>query len=139
MAEALETAGDIINSFGASISPAAFLNAVSMIKNGLNTDSVTNEMFDLYNSALEKNGLLDFDDILIKAAEKDIKIPYLLVDEFQDINALQYGLIKKWAEDAKSVFIIGDPDQSIYGFRGADSGCFERFAEDFRSGKDHKA
>ena len=130
-AEALETAGNIINSFDASISPAAFLNAVSMIKNGLNTDSVTNEMFDLYNSVLEKNGLLDFDDILIKAAEKDIKIPYLLVDEFQDINALQYGLIKKWAEDAKSVFIIGDPDQSIYGFRGADSGCFERFAEDF--------
>ena len=56
---------------------------------------------------------------------------YLLVDEFQDINPIQYRLIRAWAQEGESLFAIGDPDQSIYGFRGADAACFERLQADW--------
>lgn len=55
---------------------------------------------------------------------------HLLVDEFQDINDLQYRLIQAWGEKSASLFVIGDPDQSIYGFRGSSAQCFARFASD---------
>ncbi len=55
---------------------------------------------------------------------------YIAVDELQDINPLQYEFLKLLAKD-KHVFAIGDPDQSIYGFRGSDVGLFFRFSEDF--------
>ena len=54
-----------------------------------------------------------------------IHISHLLVDEFQDSNDVQFRLIRQWAQE--NIFIIGDPDQSIYGFRGSDARCFERF------------
>ncbi|MEA4893194.1 MAG: UvrD-helicase domain-containing protein [Peptococcaceae bacterium] len=90
-----------------------------------------------YAAALGEQGCLDFDDLLLEVLalyENDCfspndpgpDFPYLLVDEFQDINALQHRLIRAWSRKAKSLFVIGDPDQSIYGFRGADAGCFDR-------------
>ena len=84
---------------------------------------------------------LDYDDILLKTLDlfEQKCVPervsqsfrYLLVDEFQDINGIQYRLIKEWGRNSKHIFIIGDPDQSIYGFRGSDYRYFERFKEDF--------
>lgn len=56
---------------------------------------------------------------------------YLLVDEFQDISPLQYQLILAWNREGDELFVIGDPDQSIYGFRGSDPECFARLMEDF--------
>lgn len=53
-----------------------------------------------------------------------------MVDEFQDINPLQYRLARAWNREGRSLFVIGDPDQSIYGFRGSDSACFCRLRED---------
>ncbi len=53
------------------------------------------------------------------------------MDEFQDINDIQYQLIQKWNECGKNLFVIGDPDQSIYGFRGSSGRCFERLEKDF--------
>lgn len=91
---------------------------------------------DLYNKKLAALHGLDFDDLLLKAldlAERDEGRPkgftYLLVDEFQDINPLQYGLIQAWSKGGREVFIIGDPNQSIYGFRGADPESFKKFEE----------
>ena len=55
---------------------------------------------------------------------------YLLVDEFQDINPVQQRLIRIWSRPGRELFVIGDPDQAIYGFRGADPFCFERMAEE---------
>lgn len=55
---------------------------------------------------------------------------YLLVDEFQDISPIQYRLIREWNRDGKELFVIGDPDQSIYGFRGAAPGCFDVLSEE---------
>lgn len=60
-----------------------------------------------------------------------VAFSHLLVDEFQDINDLQYRLIRAWSRGGESLFVIGDPDQAIYGFRGADARCFDRLAADF--------
>ena len=54
-----------------------------------------------------------------------------MVDEFRDINPVQYDLIREWNKKGKELFVIGDPDQSIYGFRGSDSGCFLKMKEEF--------
>ncbi len=84
--------------------------------------------------------MLDFDDILRAvldrfaagdAGDAAKACAYLLVDEFQDINELQYRLIAEWGRESESIFIIGDPDQSIYGFRGSDHRYFARFAAEF--------
>ena len=56
---------------------------------------------------------------------------FLLVDEFQDISPVQYRLIKAWNKGGRELFVIGDPDQSIYGFRGSDSRCFDLLEQDF--------
>ena len=54
---------------------------------------------------------------------------YLLIDEFQDISPDQFELIRLWNREGKELFAIGDPDQSIYGFRGADAECFQKLSE----------
>ena len=56
--------------------------------------------------------------------------PCLLIDEYQDINPLQHRLIHAFSRSSLSLFVIGDPDQSIYGFRGADAHCFDRLKEE---------
>ena len=58
------------------------------------------------------------------------RFTYLLVDEFQDVNPVQYNLMLEWTKGGRELFVIGDPDQAIYGFRGSDSRCFERLKED---------
>ena len=80
-------------------------------------------------------GVRDFDDLLADALEVEPPRPacfrHLLVDEFQDCDELQYELIRAWSQKGESLFAIGDPDQSIYGFRGASPTCFARLEEDF--------
>ena len=56
---------------------------------------------------------------------------YLLVDEFQDISPIQYRLIQLWSQSGRELFVIGDPDQSIYGFRGSDAACFASLQKDY--------
>ena len=67
---------------------------------------------------------------MLEALEVDVSgrrgFTYLLVDEFQDINPVQHALIAHWSQAGQSLFVIGDPDQAIYGFRGADADCFAR-------------
>ncbi len=87
-----------------------------------------------YEKRLSQLDAMDFDDLLIRAlkgAEEGGEVfPYLLVDEFQDISPLQYRLIQAWSRGGREIFIIGDPDQAIYGFRGADAACFRRFCRE---------
>ena len=79
---------------------------------------------------MKRSGLIDFDDMLVYCYElfsvrKDIlaawqnKFRYILVDEFQDINRIQYEIIRMLAAPRNNLFIVGDDDQSIYRFRGA--------------------
>ncbi len=96
----------------------------------------------LYESALARRSLLDFDDLLLKplallrqrpdlAEAYRQRFRWISIDEYQDIDALQYALIRLLAPPGANLCAIGDPDQSIYSFRGADVGFFLRFQEDY--------
>ena len=87
---------------------------------------------------------IDFDDILVYTYEllkerEDIrkawqqKFPYILIDEFQDINKIQYEIVKMLAGETKNLFIVGDDDQSIYKFRGARPELMLNFSKDFEN------
>ncbi len=95
-------------------------------------------IFDAYQKYLIDNNSLDFDDLIlytIKLLKKDKllkeyynkRYEYILVDEFQDTNKVQYELIKLLAGNKKNIFVVGDPDQSIYSFRGANYENQNRF------------
>lgn len=141
--QAAETAGEVVSQLQIKISPRDFLREVSKIKNGLPAEQaqIPSEAYRAYCALLQDSGVMDFDDLLLralalyeKADEKSAKpLPYLLVDEFQDINPVQYRLIQAWNQKGKSLFVIGDPDQSIYGFRGSDALCFEHIKRDYEA------
>ncbi len=117
----------VIESCGLRVTPARFLAQVSSRKNGVG--SLADAPFAAYNRLLDEAGAIDFDDLLTLAAEADFSalpcFTYLLIDEFQDVNAQQFRLALDWSRNG-NLFVIGDPDQSIYGFRGALPDCFER-------------
>lgn len=107
-----------------------------------------------YQEKLDSLGATDFDGLLLQAlalsqqSDSDLScFKHLLVDEFQDANPIQYDLVKAWHGSAagRSLFVIGDPDQSIYGFRGADAACFSRLRQDmprtavFRLGRNYRS
>ena len=138
--EALTIAEELLSREGKKGSAKGLLQEVSRYKNGMASQNVEEELIQSYCSYLTERNLLDFDDLLLKTLPLDVarrkNFHYLLVDEFQDINPVQYQLIRAWSQQAESLFVIGDPDQSIYGFRGADSRCFERLLEDFPEGRE---
>lgn len=104
------------------------------------------DIYNLYQKKLKKNNALDFDDILFKAVEllannPDIleyyqnKFKYILIDEYQDTNYCQYKLVSFLARQHKNLCVVGDDDQSIYSWRGADIGNILNFEKDFPSAK----
>ncbi len=103
-------------------------------------------VFQLYEERLHRNNALDFDDLLIKAVRllRDVtevreryndRFRYLLVDEYQDTNQLQFALIRLLTEKQQNICVVGDPDQSIYRWRGADITNILKFEEHFPSAK----
>lgn len=142
-----ECACQIVEQLGLSCSPRQFLSLVSLRKSGAphtpEAPSEMDEAFSQYNALLRSRHLMDFDDLLLMVldlleAEQKPELRkqhffYLLVDEFQDINPVQYRLIKAWSRGGKELFLIGDPDQSIYGFRGSQSNCFDLLHGDFET------
>ena len=103
---------------------------------------VFRKLYNEYNGILKKSRLLDFDDMLLLTYElfqerKDIlsawqkKYPYILIDEFQDINQIQYDIIRMMAAPNNNLFMVGDDDQSIYGFRGSRSEIMLHVPKDF--------
>lgn len=109
-------------------------------------EEVFRDIFKAYQSKMQKNGLLDFDDMLVYTYElftqrKDIlamwqqKFQYILIDEFQDINQLQYDIIRMLALPENNLFIVGDDDQSIYRFRGSKPEIMLHFGEDYKKAK----
>ena len=89
---------------------------------------------------------IDFDDMLVLCyelfrARPDVlaqwqkKFRYVLIDEFQDINRIQYDVIRMLAQPENNLFVVGDDDQAIYGFRGADSELMLGFGKDFPNAK----
>ena len=100
------------------------------------------KLYDGYDEMLKTTGKIDFDDMLVMCHElfterKDIlaawqkKFKYILVDEFQDINLLQYQVVRMLALPENNLFIVGDDDPSIYRFRGAKPAIMLGFEKDF--------
>ncbi|MBI2779761.1 MAG: DNA helicase II [Gammaproteobacteria bacterium] len=110
-----------------------------------NGDPFTRQMvriYQAYEETCQRGGMVDFAELLLRALEMWQKHPevlahyrqrfrHILVDEFQDTNAIQYAWIKLLAGDTGKLFIVGDDDQSIYGWRGARVENIQRFSEDF--------
>ena len=95
-----------------------------------------------YQDRLRRSGLIDFDDMLVYCYELFVGRPdilaqwqkrfrYILVDEFQDINHLQYQVVRMLAQPENNLFIVGDDDQSIYRFRGAKPEIMLGFQKDY--------
>jgi DNA helicase-2/ATP-dependent DNA helicase PcrA len=100
-----------------------------------------------YEEWLAREGRIDFDDMLVKcyellSARPDVlagwqkRYQYILIDEFQDINRIQYEVIKLLAQPENNLFIVGDDDQSIYRFRGAKPEIMLRFPKDYPNTKE---
>lgn len=99
-----------------------------------------------YGQYLREQDLIDFDDMITECLELfyskpaikkryQMQFEYILADEFQDINLPQYQMLKLLAAPHHNLFVVGDDDQAIYGFRGASPGVMKQFFEDFPQGK----
>ncbi|RLV60460.1 DNA helicase II [Parashewanella curva] len=100
------------------------------------------KIYEVYQESCDRAGLVDFAEILLRAHELWLNKPHILahyqdrfkhilVDEFQDTNAIQYAWIRVLAGNSANVMIVGDDDQSIYGWRGAQVENLHRFLNDF--------
>ncbi|HDS29929.1 MAG TPA: ATP-dependent DNA helicase PcrA [Firmicutes bacterium] len=105
-------------------------------------EQLVGEVYESYQKALEHNKSLDFDDLIMKTVELMEQSPrtldhlqnrykYLLIDEYQDVNRAQYVFAKTLAQRDKNICVVGDDDQSIYAFRGADPKYILNFEQDF--------
>ena len=150
-AQQQKLAEEAVSESGGDMKAGEFLQWISRRKSGVDMRTEEPEAvkkaekfktaFLLYEEKKQELGALDFDDLLLRTAERiengqvqegwEKPFRYLLVDEFQDINPVQYRLVKLWSARGRELFVIGDPDQSIYGFRGADSACFAHLGEEY--------
>lgn len=110
-------------------------------------EEIFRDIYREYESKVIKMGKLDFDDMMVYCYEllrerEDIRkylqqrFLYILVDEFQDINKIQYEITKMLAAPQNNLFIVGDDDQSIYGFRGAKPDIMLHFKDDYPDGRE---
>ncbi len=131
------------------------LNEISQVKNQNNLNKfksllmeqeVFKEVLDEYEYRKKSLHKIDFDDMitncydLLKKDENALfrwqkRFRYILIDEFQDINPMQYEIVKMLAEPHHNIFAVGDEDQSIYSFRGADPRICFQFMEDYSEAK----
>ncbi len=132
--------------------PNQVQSAISRAKNEMITpkeyliktarDQAIRDIYERYEKGLRSSNAVDFDDLLLLALFLLAEVPevrekyarrfeYVLVDEFQDTNTIQYELVKHFASYHKNLFVVGDEDQSIYRWRGADYRNVIRFEEEY--------
>ena len=139
------------------VPPRAALSRISQAKNRMEgpeslrgswniRDEQIAKIYERYLTALKDANALDFDDLLLKTVElvetseqtREFyarKFKYVMVDEYQDTNRPQYMLIRRLAEIHRNIAVVGDPDQSIYKWRGADLRNILDFEQDFGEAK----
>lgn len=141
-----------------SVSPSYIKNRISFIKNenltdkdisvyfSSNNEQIALEVYYEYEKVLKTNNSVDFDDLLLipaKLFKSDDQLldkyqehfKYILIDEYQDTNEVQYQLIKLLSSKYRNLFAVGDPDQSIYMFRGANYKNILNFERDYPDAK----
>ncbi|WP_019013748.1 UvrD-helicase domain-containing protein [Elioraea tepidiphila] len=144
IADEAERAGALAEALGVTATQAqTLLRDVSVLKRtGALGVGEAGEALAALEHLGRSQGWVDFDDLIGRAAqvlETDAaaaafwrnRFRHIVADEFQDIDEMQYRLLYLLAGDQATLCVIGDPDQAIYGFRGADATCFERFLRDF--------
>ena len=130
-----ETIKNILKKYEEDYSDIPFIKAISKIKNKSNIDDINekdlvivNTVFKEYQEKLKQSNMVDFDDMIILFIElckisetfrELVQTKYLLIDECQDTNHIQYELIKIMSEDSGNVFMVGDESQLIYSFRNS--------------------
>lgn len=133
---------DISNIKSDGLSPDEYLN----VNKGNFFKENLAKIYEIYENKLINNNALDFDDLLIKTVEllrdyEDVrdfyqeKFEYIFVDEYQDTNKIQYEFIKLVSRKAPNLTVVGDNDQSIYKWRGADINNILNFHKDFPGAK----
>lgn len=144
---------------GESLSEDALqiLSAISFYKNTLRMEQAAEKapgqwqpvfgaILEHYEKAVRSCGGLDFDDMLCRCRNLltgdarllgswQERFRHILIDEFQDINPVQYEVVKLLAGEHCSIFAVGDDDQSIYGFRGSEPECLRRFEREYSAEK----
>ena len=109
-------------------------------------DKVIGEVYEKYSKLLRENNSVDFDDLLLKPVEIFKKYPevldkyqtrfeYILVDEYQDTNSIQYEMCKLLAKKYQNIFVVGDANQAIYSWRNADYRNILNFERDYKNAK----
>jgi DNA helicase II / ATP-dependent DNA helicase PcrA len=147
MKQAVERAG-----VGERTSPAAILAAISDAKNELITpelyrdgnyfQELVRRTYPIYQELLRSNSALDFDDLIMETVlylqqnpdrleHYSHRYEHVLVDEYQDTNHAQYELVKMLASEHRNLFVVGDDDQSVYSWRGADLRNILEFERDY--------
>ena len=139
-------------------SPGFIRNKISFIKNEMLSDEevdkflssppeqVAAKVYFEYQKVLKRNNAVDFDDLLKMPVElfledKEVldyyqeKYQYILIDEYQDTNEVQYKMVKKLAEKYRNLFVVGDINQSIYGFRWSNYRNILNFEKDYPEAK----
>ncbi len=133
----------------------AILGAISFYKNTLSMEEAAEKapkewraafpaILKQYEAAREKLGAVDFDDMVWECRKMlsgqphrreywQNRFDHILMDEFQDINPMQYETVKLLAKPPCNLFAVGDDDQAIYGFRGAQPECLKMFKEEFNA------
>ena len=151
----LKTVASTLNLDSNYYSPSILKNVISSAKNDLKDPEELKiqmkddfraekiyEAYKMYEKELRKNNSLDFDDLLVKVLELFVTCPevldkyenrfkYVHVDEYQDTNAAQYEIVKALSATRRNICVVGDDDQSIYGWRGADISNILDFEKDF--------
>lgn len=148
---------DVVKELGLDPSeykPSSLQNKISLAKSELlspqdlkiqavtKLDQVASVVYEKYQKKLEESNALDFDDILMltvklfKENQEVLKkyqqrFKYILVDEYQDTNRTQYELLRLLSQSHRNLFVVGDDDQSVYGWRGADIRNILDFEKDF--------
>ena len=135
---------DILSSYDKDYSNIPFVAAMSKIKNGIEVKDFTsdeqflvNAVYKEYQDRLKESSMIDFDDMIplfLELCDIDkeyyenfCQYKYVLVDECQDTNSVQYELINKVAGENKNIFMVGDEDQLIYSFRSSDIAILKDF------------
>lgn len=138
---AAEVAGEIAWAKARLVDPESYEAAAAGRRTTLAPAAVATAYAD-YQASLRRAGVLDFDDLLLRctrileddapfAAAQRWRFRHLFVDEYQDLNPAQFRLLRAWLGDNLDLTVVGDPNQAVYGWNGADPELLHRFPEHF--------